>query len=401
MSEDLDRLTALEALFGDTSQADMAAQQEREDIKQSLRERIYTLKELVHQETTQTEPLLGPLVRRGQTTMIGGYGGAGKSTMSMEIVKAIVTGQDFLGWEGEGERAIIVDLEQGMGVAQRRAYEAFTGHAIGNHNLLDLVADMDFPAFWDRVKIFDWQEGADLSSGSAAYEVLEEQIEEFRPDVVMIDPIYKLFLGQNLNEQEVVSGFVKYVGTLRTKYNFAVVLPAHPRKPGQLGGSLSIHDLYGAAVWGWWAENVVMLQREEGNRSKLRWEKARVDPSPADNRETWTLTFEHGRGFRRSIDEADDKRSATKLIWEFLQRVERKGVWFTRVELAEALDLSREAVEKATKRMDKRKQRIDGSEFPGLVSEERYGKRRYSYLPEGDDLVIDEFKQALGAQEEW
>jgi hypothetical protein len=58
-------------------------------------------------------------------------------------------------------------------------------------------------------------------------------------------------------------------------------------------------------------------------------------------------------------------------------------------------------VDKATKRMDKRKKRIDGSEFPGLLSEERYGKRRYSYLPEGDDLVIDEFKQALGAQEEW
>jgi hypothetical protein len=33
--------------------------------------------------------------------------------------------------------------------------------------------------------------------------------------------------------------------------------------------------------------------------------------------------------------------------------------------------------------------------------EERRGKRRYSYMPEGDDVVIDEFKQALSAQEEW
>jgi hypothetical protein len=396
VSTDYDHL--LTELTDAKTQAEHALDQEREDIKQSLRERIYTLKELVHQETTQAESLLGPLVRRGQTTMTGGYGGSGKSTMNMEMVQAIVTGQDFLGWEGEGERALIGDWEQGMSVAQRRVYEAFTGHAVGNHNILDLVADMDFPAFWERVKIFDWQEGADLSSASPAYDVLEEEIEKFRPDVVLIDPIYKLFLGQNLNEQEVVSGFVKQVGTLRTKYNFALLLPAHPRKPGQLGGSLSMHDLYGAAVWSWWAENVVMIQREEGNRTKMKWEKDRMGQAPVGDK--WTLTFEHGRGFRRSIDEADEKRSATKEIWKFLQRIELKGVWFTRHELAEALGLTQDAVDKATKRMDNRKA-MDGSEFPGLVSEERHGKRRYSYLPTGDAVVIDEFKKSMGATEEF
>jgi hypothetical protein len=393
----------LRDLFGAPSQADHAAEQEREDQKAALRARIYTLKDLLHQETEQAETLLGPLVRRGQTTMTGGYGGAGKSTMNIEMVHAIVTGGEFLGWEGEGHTAFIIDLEQGMSVAQRRAYESFTGDHLGLRHLPDIVADMDFPEFWERVSYADWQEGVDLSKPSAALEVVGEQIERQRPDVVMIDPIYKLFLGQNLNEQEVVSGFVKHIGELRRKYNFALLLPAHPRKMGQLGGSLSMHDLYGSAIWSWWAEIVVMVQREEGNVTKLRWEKDRLGEGPVGK--TWTLTFEPGRGYRRDSLEADNRGpSISTRIWEFLQEPSRRGEWFTNKDLAHALRLGEDpqrSVAKATVRMEKRKMQ-DGTQYPGFrVDHESGSEKLFTYMPDEHEDLIEKFKRDLDATEEW
>jgi hypothetical protein len=397
MSSDLENLRELLDGLSQTDQATQAADEERKEDK---RARVYTIKDLLHIETVQAEPLLGPLVRRGQTTIIGGYGGAGKSTMSMEMVRAIVTGQEFLGWEGEGHKALIIDLEQGISIAQRRVYEAFTGYPVGHHDLLDLVADMDFGKHWENIIYADWQEGADLFEEGPDLELVDELLTEHAPDVVLIDPIYKIFMGRDMNEQVEISRFVKEIQKLRTKHGFALILPMHPRKQGQMSNGLSMQDLYGSMIWSAWAENIVMVQREEGNRTKLRWEKDRQGQSPAVTGDKWTLTFEPGRGFRRSVDEADEKRSATRDIWKFLQRIELKGVWFTRHELAEALDLTQDAVDQATKRMDKRKKE-DGSEFPGLLSEERRGKRRYSYMPEGDDVVIDEFKKALGASEEF
>jgi RecA-family ATPase len=88
--------------FDGLSTQEIAETQEREDRKDAKRARIHTLKDLLHEQTEQADPLLGPLVRRGQTTMIGGYAGSGKSTISLELVRAIVTGGDFLGWDGEG-----------------------------------------------------------------------------------------------------------------------------------------------------------------------------------------------------------------------------------------------------------------------------------------------------------
>jgi hypothetical protein len=397
VSSDFDDLIA--DLRDNRTQAEHAEGQEREDRKHAKRARIHTIKDLLHEETEQAEPLLGYHVRRGQTTMVGGYGGAGKSTMSIEMVRAIVTGEEFLGVEGEGATALIVDLEQGMSVAQRRVYESFTGHSVGDNDLADLIADMDFGDHWGRVRYADWQEGADLSHDGPDLEVLEAEIAEHRPDVVLIDPIYKLFLGQNLNEQEVVSGFVKWVGTLRTKYNFALILPAHPRKPGQLGGSLSMHDLYGSAIWSWWAENVVMIQRGEGNTTSLRWEKDRMGQAPVGDK--WTLTFEAGRGYRRSIDEAPHKPvHQSALIYEFLQHPERIGIGYTREQIADALKLTKNAVTKATERMEKRRN-VDGTKWGGLHVERADGvPNRYSYRQTVDDRLIEEFKQQMDATEE-
>jgi hypothetical protein len=386
--------------FEGLSTQEIAETQEREDRKRAKRERIHTIRDLIHEETEQAEPLLGPLVRRGQTTIIGGYGQAGKSTMSLEMVRAIVTGRDFLGWEGEGASALIIDLEQGMSVAQRNIYEAFTGRPLGDHDLGDMIADMDFGDHWNRVRYADWQEGADLFTHSPDIEVLDEELAKHKPDVVLIDPIYKLFMGKDMSEQTEISAFIREIQLLRNKYGFALILPMHPRKPGQFSGRLTMHDLFGSMLWGAWAENIVMVQRDEGNLTKLHWEKDRMGQSPATKSESWTLEFERGRGYRRTLDGAAHTPKPSELIYQFLQHPERIGLGFTRANIMEALNLGRDTVDKTTERMEKR-HKMDGTMWSGLHVEKHDGMpNRYSYRPTRDDQIVQEFKEQLDATED-
>jgi hypothetical protein len=195
---------------------------------------------------------------------------------------------------------------------------------------------------------------------------------------------------------------VKHIGELRRKYNFALLLPAHPRKMGQLGGSLSMHDLYGSAIWSWWAEIVVMLQREE-DVTKLRWEKDRMGEAPVGK--TWTLTFEPGRGFRRDSSEADKRGpKLSERIWEFLQAPGRMGEWFTNRELAHYLGIGEDpqrTVAKATQRMERRKAQ-DGTRYPGLRADHDAGRGNlYTYMPDEHEDMIEQFKRDLDATEEW
>jgi hypothetical protein len=391
--------------FDGLSTQEIAETQEREDRKQAKRARIHTLKDLLHEQTEQADPLLGPLVRRGQTTMIGGYAGSGKSTISLELVRAIVTGGDFLGWEGEGQSALIVDLEQGMSVAQRRIYESFTGLPLGDFNLMDLVADMDFPEFYEKVRYADWQEGADLFTHSPDIEVLEEELEEHRPDVVLIDPVYKLFMGRDMNDQVEISSFIREIQLLRNKFGFALIMPMHPRKMAQGGsGVLSMHDLYGSMNWGAWAENIVMIQRGEDNIAKLRWEKDRMGQSPATSRAVWNLTYEPGRGYRRDAGEATEGAATADVIYNWLRHPERRGQWYERKDFQEALELSRDLVAQTTARMEERKGRY-GNLYPGMVIEHVPGHpNRYSFnlTPREQDVeaVLEDFKDVLDATEE-
>jgi hypothetical protein len=328
------------------SQADLADEQELEDRRQALRDRVCTIWELAWKETEQAEPLLGPLVRRGMT---------------------IVTGDEFLGWEGKGGTAFIIDLEQGLSVAQRRVYEAFMGKASHGRPIPELMGNVKLEGAWENVLYADWQEGVDLSQPGIGIDVVREYLEMVKPDVVMIDPVYKLFMGTDLNEQVAISSFVHEIQKLRTEYGFALILPMHPRKPGVAPQGLTMHDLYGSAVWSWWAEQIVMLRRPaNAEGSVLGFEKDRIGDGPPIGSK-WSLEFEPGRGFRRASGEAGvpggDNR-AMKRIYLFLQEPGCEGHYFSREDLAHRLDMSVNTIKKATESMVKR---AEQGLYPGLV----------------------------------
>jgi replicative DNA helicase len=60
------------------------------------------------------DELLGPLVVRGQRLVLGAHTGHGKTTFTLQTLRAIVDGEQFLDWTGAGGRALVIDAEQGL-----------------------------------------------------------------------------------------------------------------------------------------------------------------------------------------------------------------------------------------------------------------------------------------------
>src|ERR1035438_2078354 len=64
--------------------------------------------------TSFADYLLGPLIRRGQRTVIGGASGHGKTTFALHMLAAAVYGRRFLDWTVLGDlRALVVDVGRG------------------------------------------------------------------------------------------------------------------------------------------------------------------------------------------------------------------------------------------------------------------------------------------------
>src|SRR6266540_2291791 len=112
------RLKELEEIVEDLSPAERKRYEELLDRAMSPQE-IMALPDLPVTE------LLGPLVVKGNRIMLGATKGHGKTSMALQMVKAILFGEEFLGFEGIGDtRALIIDAEQKQRTIKRRIASA-------------------------------------------------------------------------------------------------------------------------------------------------------------------------------------------------------------------------------------------------------------------------------------
>lgn len=89
--------------------------------------------------------------------------------------------------------------------------------------------------------------------------ILEEALDEVRPELLVIGPLYKAFLDPGGRTSESIAIEVaKYLDTIRVVYNCALWIEHH----APLGTSMSSRDLrpFGSAVWSRWPEFGISLQ---------------------------------------------------------------------------------------------------------------------------------------------
>jgi replicative DNA helicase len=163
-------------------------------------------------EPDEDARLLGDYVIRDARTVIAGASGHGKTSLAYAMVRAIVTGAEFLGDTGAGVGpAMIVDLEHGKRSRKRALREA----GLADRDDVFMVSAPDGLAL-------DSDDGTDLAE-------FERLIVEIRPVVVVLDPYYKAHRVE-ANEERPVVDLMRKLDGLREKYEFALILPAHVRK---------------------------------------------------------------------------------------------------------------------------------------------------------------------------
>lgn len=221
------------------------------------------------------EPLLGPLLARGDRLILAAATGEGKSTMVMWMVRAIVTGEQFLGWAGAGGRVLVIDAEQSKRDIRRLAEE------VGLHDSREV----------DYLWVPD---GLDLSVNAAQEAAIESILLEGDYACVVADPWYKLHAGGHGDEEDALRQ-TRLWDRWRTEHRFGLMVPHHTRKPPP-GVPFTINEIYGSTAYVRGAEVIVGLQLLSDGYSRLHFFKDRAGELPV--RKHWDLLFSKEEGFR-------------------------------------------------------------------------------------------------------
>lgn len=235
-----------------------------------------------------THQLLGPLLVKGKRLIVAGEQGHGKSTLIWQMVAAAAWRRDFLGWRGNGCKVLLVDLEQHDDDV-RKVSEWFGPEG----------DDDD-----DRVQVWREPEGLAVLRDLAQRRAFEQRLDEFAPDVVVIDPLGKLDVeAANSNDPVPALALMAVLDSWRLRRDFALVTGMHtakleaearrkPRPP-------TLHDLFGSTGYSRGAETCIMVQRTQGqDKAKLWFVKDRHGLLPSIG-SAWPLVHTRGKGFER------------------------------------------------------------------------------------------------------
>jgi len=234
--------------------------------------------------------LLGPLLYRGHRIVVGGWTGHGKTTFTMHMVSAAVQGREFLrpSWHGRKEeiKALVVDVEQGTRTVKRVLREVGLDHA-------------------DNVKYLRVPDGLGLDSDAEAIAFMEKTFATGRFDIVLCDPLYKCHRGDP-NDTKAATELMRRFDDWRERYQFALVLPMHCRKPqGDKAPKLSPHDLFGSSAYQWGAEMLMGVERKSPGLTVVHWWKDREGDAAEDGAAVgsdWKVHFDRKRGFQRYVE---------------------------------------------------------------------------------------------------
>jgi len=243
-----------------------------------------------------SDELLGPLVVCGQRIVVGAHTGEGKTTMTGQIVDAIVHGKTFLDWTATGDhRALIIDAEQGLRTIKRQLR----------------AGGLDAS---DRVDYLRVPDGLALDSDDDEATELEAILAAGGYSLIVADPLYKLHRGDSNDERAAVD-LMRRFDAWREQYHFALALPVHCRKP-PIGAKFSMHEFFGSTAYLRGAEVVLGLQRIGDGYSRLHFFKDRDGDLPISTH--WGLLFDRENGFRRDPSDGQRKPTAKDKVEELL-----------------------------------------------------------------------------------
>jgi hypothetical protein len=195
-------------------------------------DRPLTYKELLKTKFPEAPPLVANhiIVRQGLTLLVG-HPRTGKSLIATQLAICRALEQKWVGYDTVKGRTLYLDYEVGFRRLQRR---------------LQIMSKAHNPVPDDDSLHFRSVLGEDVYiNKDSGKQRVERYIEEAKPDLLILDPLYKFHSGTEV-DQASIEAFLKTLDTWRPRYKMAVLLVHHYRKPrrDQNTGAIFKPNLY-------------------------------------------------------------------------------------------------------------------------------------------------------------
>ncbi len=231
---------------------------------------LFGYEDFLATEVTIDYVVEGMLMEQGNM-LLAGPSGIGKSQVTLQWMKHIALGKDFLGYTIPAPKKCgFLSLEMGHG--ELRVFM--------DRQDKDLVPD-ERALLTKNLEIVPWGEAFPLN-----IPVFQEQlmylIENRGWEGVFVDSIGSAILG-NINSQEVVQNFTNFNDRIRKKFGVFLWYIHHTRKPGQgQGGSIDQNDIYGDQYLVNRCTSAYGILPGKDGTIKVRNFKNRLSPKEAD-----------------------------------------------------------------------------------------------------------------------
>jgi hypothetical protein len=185
----------------------------------------------------------------GHVTLLGGHGGAGKSTLGFMLAASIAAGLPFLGIPTRRGRVLYFSAEDPGSLVRRRVAKVCREFEIAPAALAPTLRVLDVtdgaPALFTEQR----QQGVRAGVLTATYEALAQYVRANAIDVVVVDNASDTYDGDEINRAS-VRQFVRSLALLVRPRNGAVLLLAHVDKATSRAGSTANTESYsGSTAW--------------------------------------------------------------------------------------------------------------------------------------------------------
>ncbi len=203
---------------------------EEKTIKQGLQRN--TLDDLLDMVVEEINWLIPELLPRGELIVLGGSPKAGKTLMAIDAAFAIATGEDdFLGIKCDRGKVLLISNDENPRSTKSKLLKR--GFRPGDGEWLEII--------------FNW-------TIDRLYE-LEQVLDEFRPDVVIIDSLKSITVNSDISENSAeFANNIYALKNLFNQYKAAAILIHHTNKNKDAMGIAKLRgsSAIAGAVWGTW-----------------------------------------------------------------------------------------------------------------------------------------------------
>lgn len=226
---------------------------------------------------------------------VGGFGllvahpGVGKTTLAIQMGAQLALGHDkFLNWDNTGGAKKVLFLSLEMGKPPLNHFLGMIANSYQDRKMLNrnfLVAPFGQPI------TLDTPEGQQF---------LANLMDEYMPDVLIIDSLQKIS-SKELTDEQAVKSLIHYLTSVRAKYNTSLLVIHHNRKkPNEAQKkSIELSDVYGSTYIATDADFVMNLHATTKDMVAVTMVKNRLGPTPEpfeihrDENLTFSTDFEN------------------------------------------------------------------------------------------------------------